>query len=409
MKSLTTTIVGVISLCLFTNFVWGQSNFKIQIYAGQEYNDGALLQVPCAYSSNYFDVYARYYNGLAYVNFANVSVSNVISKPSGYTLVNVAGDLSYLRVYYSYPQNGTLSFTAIDGSVSHTFSYNCVSTPNISVWSIPTSLGNNQSGTAQVQVIDQPGSAAVATTYYPLYYTAVNWQATGGLRVNGGTTYTTGNTGTYNSAPINTTSYGGQLLVSATNACGTSGYITPYPAIGTPYIVSTTFNGSPGSSGTVSWVATLSLLTNGTASGANWVITNGTGSISPSGTSCNAYPSSFLRVVGTATNSNGSGQDATFYIWLSGYSPYRAAYPNPTQSTLTLDFDDALMAQELIQEIALYNQKGNVVKQFDATKAADYFKQTKSVHFDVHELPHDTYFLHVKMGDKLFESQIIVQ
>lgn len=214
-----------------------------------------------------------------------------------------------------------------------------------------------------------------------------------------------------NSAPVNTTNYGGTLLVTATSACGTSDPITPNPIIGTPYIVSTNINGSPGSSATVPYVATLDLLTNGTATGANWSVTNGSGSISPNGTSCNAYPSNFLRVVGVATNANGSGQDATFYVFKDGYSPYRMAYPNPTKSTLTIDFDDAQMTQDLLKEVSLYNQKGKAVKQFNVAdaKTKSYFKSSKSVVLEVQDLPKDTYFLHVQMGDKLYQDQIIVE
>ena len=76
-----------------------------------------------------------------------------------------------------------------------------------------------------------------------------------------------------------------------------------------------------------------------------------------------------------------------------------------------MDFDDAQMARELVKQVALYNQKGKVVKQLDTSgdKAATYFKQTKSVVFDVHDLPQDTYFLHVQMGNKLYKDQIVVE
>lgn len=86
-------------------------------------------------------------------------------------------------------------------------------------------------------------------------------------------------------------------------------------------------------------------------------------------------------------------------------------YPNPATSNLTIDFDDAQMAQDLLEEISLCNQKGATLKKFnvDDAKKEKYFLQTKSVVFDIHDLPSGIYFLHIRMGDKLYEDQIAIE
>lgn len=272
--------------------------------------------------------------------------------------------------------------------------------PVVTFSSVP-SLGNNQSGTVQVYVDPayNPYSA----------YTSVNYTTDHGLRVNGGTSYSNGNTGDYNSASISTTSWGGNLYVTATNACATSPAIST--AIGTPYIIQATVNGTPDYGGTnyVSSYANLNLNSNATSY--TWTVLNGTGSLYPSYNSATAYPNPFMRVLGGTANSFGSGEDHTFYVMQNGYTGYRTAYPNPTKNSLTVEFDDAQMAQDLVREVALYNQKGKVVKQLAGsevnTKA--HFRQKKSVIFDVHDLPKDTYFLHIQVGDKLYKDQIIVE
>ena len=135
--------------------------------------------------------------------------------------------------------------------------------------------------------------------------------------------------------------------------------------VGPPFINYTTVNGANGSTATVSSYGTLAIETGGTATGANWAITNGSGTISPFGTSCFAYPSNFLRITGTPTNANGAGPSAFFYILKSGYSGYRMAYPNPTKDKLTIEFESAEFAQDLLKGVTLVNEKYNAPQKLD--------------------------------------------
>lgn len=319
--------------------------------------------------------------------------------PSGWSFYNQPDNYT-LRCNKNNPQDGWFVIQIAGPGVSKTMHVFFRVTPVVTFSSLP-SLYANQSGTAQVYVNPayNPNSP----------YTSVNYISDHGLRVNGGTSYSNGNTGDYNNAGISTTGWGGNLYVTATNACGTSPSIST--VIGPPYIIQATVNGVPdnGGSNYVSSYANLNLNSNATSY--TWTTLNGTSSLYPATNSATAYPNPFMRVLGQTSNNFGNGENHTFYVMLNGCTGYRTAYPNPTKNLLTVEFDDAQMAQDLVKEVALYNQKGKAVKQLSGAEANTkaYFKQSRSVVFDVHDLPKDTYFLHVQMGDKLYKEQIIVE
>lgn len=393
------TFFTFLIFCLLISYtkLQAQSGQQITFY-GNSWTTGNDVEVTCG--TNYFYVSAVYNRAGGGSATMSISPSDV-SAPSGYSWSNFNGSPYTLTVSTnSSPQVGDFVVTARDGSYSYTFTLHLRSAPHFQIANGGNgpALSANSSGTV---------AGFVNQSIQP--YSYVTWYASDGLRVEGGSSYVMQNSGDNFSVNVSTTSYGGTLYAIATNACGSGVYPPVVLTLGPPYIAYTTVNGSPGSSATVSSVATLALITNGSATSANWSVTNGSGSISASGTSCNAYPSTFLRVVGAPTNSNGTGPEATFYIWKDGYSGYRMAYPNPTKNNLTIEFDNAQMAQELVKEVTLYNEKGKAVKVFDASRSASYFKESKSVIFDVQDLPKSTYFLHIQIGEKQYKDQIVVE
>ena len=319
----TKNFVYTLIICFWHTILFGQVRMVIN---GAYYNDNETAYIGCvssfgvtvegivngAWRQLYLDNYGdnAFPSGWSYSfqptnNYNKTSVSLTSGLPS-------SGGV--LRLAWTLVSAGTISV-------------NIQTIPQLNFTSTPAIYGSYQSA----------GYSVYAATSGN-----VNWTGYGGVRINGSGNYCCGQ-----SATVSTQQYGGLLEVTASNGCGTSPAIAS--VVGTPFIQNTTVNGSNGSSATVSWVATLSLDTRGTATGANWNVTNGSGSISPNGTSCNAYPSNFLRVVGTATNQYGSGQDWTFYIWKDGYSGYRMAYPNPAKDQLTLEFDDAIIASGIVE------------------------------------------------------------
>ncbi len=100
----------------------------------------------------------------------------------------------------------------------------------------------------------------------------------------------------------------GSFTVRGNNACG-AGPISSARTIfrGTPTIQSATVNNGPLQvPNYVSYVGQMQITATRT-SNANWVITNGTGSLNPSGLFCQGYPSNFIRVQGTTNNVCGTG------------------------------------------------------------------------------------------------------
>lgn len=98
MKTITNLFI-LVCVTLLAIPVRAQSNFRIYASGNsQEYADQAILLIPCGSGS--FDIYARYTTGNSTNNFTNILASNVSAMPSGYTVQNIAGDLSYLRIFF---------------------------------------------------------------------------------------------------------------------------------------------------------------------------------------------------------------------------------------------------------------------------------------------------------------------
>jgi hypothetical protein len=234
------------------------------------------------------------------------------------------------------------------------------------------------------------------------------WETTGGVRVEGQTVFTGGS-----NAGISATSGGVVRVKSNSNACQTSSVpsIDRTVFFGVPIISNKTVNGSTAQSvNYTNGTAQLVLFTDNSADGANWSIVGGGGNIFPNSLSCYATFNSFLRVQAQTFSNCGNGESYVFYLIKSG-SGFRIASPNPTNSTVEVAFEYPEVAEDLLDGIALYNEKGKVVKDFDGGKAKKdgYFKIKKSVVLDVSSIDKGTYYLHIAMKENTFKERIIVQ
>jgi hypothetical protein len=242
---------SLLLLMLALNTAYAQTNFRLVI-DGIEVFDNGVMYFRC--NNNGGGINARY-NQNSNTQSATVQSTAITSTPPGWSFYNDPDNYT-LRYNKSTPQDGLLVIQIAGPGVSKTMHVFFRISPVVTFSSVP-SLGNNQSGTAQVYV---------DPSYNPYSaYTSVNYTTDHGLRVNGGTSYSNGNTGDYNSASISTTGWGGNLYVTATNACATSPAIST--AIGTPYIIQATVNGTPDNGGTnyVSSYANLNLNSNATS------------------------------------------------------------------------------------------------------------------------------------------------
>ena len=298
----------ILLLCWFQSM---SQSARVYFYDSY-YTDGNTVYVPCNLTS--LNVTSQVFMNNSW---SGVYLSQNGSIPSGWSTLDYSY-YGYSPLPVSIDQNGgTIRFEIFSVGGGYFITLNVKRVSALSFSTVPN-LGNNQSGTASVSVNN-----------LGLSYNNTYWETTGGLRVNGNMSATIG--GDPASATMSTTNFGGKLRVRANNNCGQSGdWIET--VIGTPYILSKTVNGSPAQSANyVGSSAVLNVLTDGTANNCTWSIDGGSGSISPSGLSCNIYISgSFLRVRTQPTNQYGSGESYVFYL-LNG-SGYRMASSNPTKS-----------------------------------------------------------------------------
>lgn len=220
-------------------------------------------------------------------------------------------------------------------------------------------------------------------------------------------------TGTGTGATVSTGAYGGKLRVRANNTCEQAGDWTEI-VVGPPYITGKTVNGSPSQNmNYVNGGAYLLLFTDNTATGANWNIDGGSGSISPYGVSCHAYPSPFMRLQATATNQFGSGESYMYYIQDNGYSGYRMASSNPSKSgdKIQIEFPDAKYADDLVESLALYNEKEKTVWLLskEGAKTSKQFKDNNSVEIDTRKLNSGIYYLHIQIASKKYIERLVIE
>ncbi|RDB04240.1 hypothetical protein [Runella aurantiaca] len=357
---------------------------------------GETVYFPCNENAK---IFAQSYQGSSY-GFEEI---DYVTTPSGWNSVNYTNTSggsfpppwAYAYVTPFTGQQGTLTLKFKNSSTL--ISVNAKLGPPVSFSSTPGLYGANQSATYQVNVGNQ------------IAYSDVTWQTTGGVRVNGSTSYTGGTSQT-----VSTTSFGGKLKVRSNNSCGGSGDWSNEIVVGTPYIASKTVNGSPAQSmNYVNGGAYLLLFTDNTATGADWNIDGGSGSISPYGVSCHAYPSPFMRLQATATNQFGSGESYMFYIQDNGYSGYRMASSNPVKNgdKIRVEFADAKYADDLVKGLTLYSEKEKVIWSLskEEAKMGKFFKDKNFVEIDTGKLNKGVYYLHLQIADKKYIERLGIE
>lgn len=205
---------------------------------------------------------------------------------------------------------------------------------------------------------------------------------------------------------------GGSFTVTPSNTCGDGTTSSPHPIWrGTPKITNATVDG--GSLQYPNYVGSpgiLQLYTNGTT-GTNWSVINGTGYLSPLGTTCYGYPNTFIRVYGQTYNSCGNGEDRTFYLQLSGSSMYKVG-PNPVKEhSLNIEFADQAILSELLKEVTIFNGNNEKVLAFDLKKEAANRTDTqkKDITVNTSDLKTGIYYLQLNIGDNIYKERILIE
>lgn len=373
----------------------GEDLTNVRLYFnGNFYSHNETVYVPCG--SLTFTAQLLLLDPATATYSARYRELSMISEPQNWGAYPVNENSTILcYVYPGFGGNFTVNYTFTNGAnqVDYAnFTLHVKQGPTIDFNTIPQLYGANQSGVINISIPDNN-------------YNTITWTTSGGLTVNGTTSYT----GIVTNATVNTSNWGGRLTVSAVNNCGT-GMISSV-VIGTPYISHKLLNGNP--SQNLNYVTTdaqLLIITNSTATSCSWEIDGGTGNIYPYSFSCLAFPNNFLRVRAQTSNQYGNGESYVYYIMKEGYSGYRMVYPNPTNDKLNIEFDNSEVVEYLLNEIILFNDKAKEVRRFDLKEANSkkYFRTSKNVTFDVKDLEKGTYYLHIFVGDKIHKERIII-
>ena len=111
-----------------------------------------------------------------------------------------------------------------------------------------------------------------------------------------------------------------------------------------------------------------------------------------------------------ATNLCGSSQAYFYYLNKTGSNGYKV-FPNPSKDKIKVEFDFKEIAEDLLSEVKLLNEKGDVLRNLDIEKYQkdNIFKSVNFVELDVDKLPRGDYYLHLKLGDKTTKSKVVLE
>lgn len=252
----------------------------------------------------------------------------------------------------------------------------------------------------------QNGTFSAQISYGGANSVGILWEATGGVTINGGSSYTTN--GTTGSVTVQLNSYGTLSVSGIISGCSNS---QSYPAkiyIGTPTSSNITFTGSGGSdpgsafcSGQTANFQSNPNLPVGQYSYA-WSVPQGSSNLTyyyafgPNATvTAGAAGGGFIlqmNVTNSACNTTGV-TSRTFGI-RNCNGGYRVA-GNPTTTTITALFDPSDDAKYLPNTLRLANEKGSTVKEIKikGQHSSQEIKEGVKVDIDVHSLPRNTYYL----------------
>lgn len=243
--------------------------------------------------------------------------------------------------------------------------------------------------------------------------TSYTWSSTGSV----GVSPTSGATTT---ATVNSNG-SGTITATADNACMSPKSATSNVAVGAPTLYSIT---PPNSFNYINGNTIMSVQSDQPCVSYYWRIFGGSGYINPTsgpcsytygGTTYNKFntcyvsTSDFVRVELSSANACGVGQTHTFY--LQNGSGYRMTSSNPATGTVSLEFTSEFSAENLKSVELIRDGDLRTSHNFSPTNNQQNaaFRSSRTVSFDVSNLPRGRYYLHTlyKEGKKFSEILIL--
>ncbi|MFN8353522.1 MAG: hypothetical protein U0Y10_03675 [Spirosomataceae bacterium] len=391
----------LICIVFLPGLVIGQQ--KVIKVNGQTYADGSTAYISCLEgqtSSQAGDVS----NGTFYPGY----VFYWASAPSNWSLQSYGANV-FNNPRYDTPNGGQGTLSAVYNSVANS------SERQVTIYIKTIPPDPSFSASPSLCSAGQQGTYSVAAPNVPFAY-QVEWQTTGGVLVNGSSSYI----GSAPSALSVTLTHNssGKVRVRFVNSCsGTTSWVEK--VVGKP-IITPTVNGNP-------WTTTPYYVN---VNANNFLSTNAEGytqavywnTPSPSSVSYGPYAAPYYLGCNTiaptgvtgfsikADVTNGCGTSSFTFVLSKPWNGYRVAQ-NPATSQFTVLVESTDNDYALPDELSLLDEKGTVLRKvtLKTLKTTDSFVAEKSIKFDVSSLPRGTYYLHGTKGDATDKRRVILE
>lgn len=229
------------------------------------------------------------------------------------------------------------------------------------------------------------------------------WQTTGGVTVNGSSSYASPS-GVSSTVTIANSSSGSYSVKAVVASCSNMESAPTGRNLGVPVITNPIYwLFDPGSN---MWQ--FSQVADGSPISYSFYVSSGSAILNQQSQDCYITTSTGATVCVTGTNPCGTGTPYCFYIPGPG-GMLKTVYPNPASNVVALEFNDSKSAGNIPFQINLYSEKSTkAVKSlsFEQARALDSYKLNKKIEMDVSSLPRGTYYIHIIPDEK---SKLAVQ
>lgn len=223
------------------------------------------------------------------------------------------------------------------------------------------------------------------------------WETTGGVTVNGSTSYTQP-AGLSSTVTIANSSSGTYSVKAVIPGCGNIESSVTTANLGTPVITNPNY-----------WLFDhfsnmwqFSQTPDGPGVTYSFYVSSGSAQLNQQFQDCYITTSGGATVCVTGTNSCGTGNPYCFYIPPAG-GMLKMVYPNPATNLLSLEFHHSESSDNIPFEVILYSERSlEAIKRLtpEEIDSLGSFKANQKIEMDVGNLPRGTYYIHIVSDGK---------
>lgn len=229
------------------------------------------------------------------------------------------------------------------------------------------------------------------------------WQTTGGVTVNGSSSYTQP-AGLSSTVTIANSSSGSYSVKAVIPGCGNLESAAITANLGSPVITNSNYwLFDPGSN---MWQ--FSQTPDGPGVTYAFYVSSGSAQLNQQSQDCYITTSGGATVCVTGTNSCGTGTPYCFYIPPAG-GMLKTVYPNPATNLLSLEFNGSESSNTIPFGVILYSERSmKAIKRLSPEEIGglESFKANRKIEMDVRSFPRGIYYIHIVPDGK---SKLAVQ